>query len=334
MAAEMAGQPERLADLVGRWEDHAARVRALAPSPLAGSVIVARGSSDHAGAYGRYLVELVSRRPVALAAPSLHTLYGARTDHTGWLAVAVSQSGRTPEIVTTLERMQAGGAAGLAITNDGASPLAHAAGETIDLGVGPERAVPATKTVTSELALFALIAEALGTVPWSRDDLARLPQAVERTLQDRGPIGAAAERLAAARGIFALARGLLYAAAQETALKLKETALVLAEGYSAADFRHGPIAVAGPGTAALCLVARGPAEADMVELASELERRGADVVRVGEDPAADLTLPRGLPEALVAVPAVVRGQQLGYALALRLGLDPDAPRGLSKVTAT
>src|SRR5919206_1087659 len=122
MAAEMAEQPERLRGLVERWDGAVAQVRALAWPGIGGSVIVARGSSDHAGAYGRYLLELVSRRPVALAAPSLHLLYGARTDHRGWLAIAVSQSGRTPEIVTTPQRMQAGGAAGLAITNDPASP--------------------------------------------------------------------------------------------------------------------------------------------------------------------------------------------------------------------
>src|SRR3954471_23661213 len=168
MAAEMAEQPERLAGLLGRGDSAVAAVRALAGERLAGSVIVARGSSDHAGAYGRYLLELVSGRPVAMAAPSLLTLYRARIDYRGFLAVAVSQSGRTPEILTTLQRLQAAGAAGLAITNDGASPLAGAAGATIALGAGAENAVPATKTVTATLAAFALVAVALGDTPFSR----------------------------------------------------------------------------------------------------------------------------------------------------------------------
>src|SRR3954469_13048071 len=124
MAAEMAEQPERLAGLLGRWESAVAAVRALAGERLAGSVVVARGSSDHAGAYGRYLLELVSRRPVAMAAPSLLTLYAAQVDYAGYLAIAVSQSGRTPEIVQTLQAMQAAGAAGLGITNDADSDLA------------------------------------------------------------------------------------------------------------------------------------------------------------------------------------------------------------------
>jgi glucosamine--fructose-6-phosphate aminotransferase (isomerizing) len=333
-ASEMDEQPRVLNALIERWDELCDRVRAEAPEELEGIVLVARGSSDHAALYGRYLLELATGRPVALAAPSLALLYGARTDYRGWLAVAVSQSGRTPEISSVIRRLREDGAQALALTNDPESPLGEAVNLVLELGAGEERAVPATKTVTSEFAVFALIAEALGTVPWSRDDLARVPAAVARTLADRAPVDSVTARLAGARGIFSLARGLLYAVAQETALKLKETALVLAEGYSAADFRHGPIAVAGPGTAALCLVARGPAHADMADLAADLQRRGADVVRVGEDDGADLPLPGGLPEALGAFPALVRGQQLGHGLALRLGLDPDAPRGLSKVTAT
>src|SRR3954447_24069365 len=178
MAAEMAEQPARLAGLVARWDEVVGAVHALAPPRFAGSVIVARGSSDHAGAYGRYLIELVSRRPVALAAPSLHTLYHARPAHTGWLAVAISQSGRTPEIAATLERMQAGGAAGIAITNDADSPLADDATLALALGVGDERAVPATKTVTATMAMLALVAAGLGTPPFGADDLRRVADAV------------------------------------------------------------------------------------------------------------------------------------------------------------
>src|SRR3954462_15734800 len=122
----MAEQPERLARLVERWDGATAQVRALAWPQVNGSVIVARGSSDHAGAYGRYLLELVSGRPGSMAARSLHTLYAAKVDYTGFLAIAVSQSGRTPEILTTLQHMQAAGAAGLAITNDGSTPVRRA----------------------------------------------------------------------------------------------------------------------------------------------------------------------------------------------------------------
>src|SRR4051794_19525221 len=222
MQAEMAEQPDRLAALIERCDE----VAALVSRPAAGTAIVARGSSDHAGVYGRYLIEPASGRPAGLAAPSLHTLYGASVDYTGYLAIAVSQSGRTPEIVTTLERLQAEGAAGLAITNDAASPLAAAAGETIALDAGVEHAVPATKTVTATLAAFALVAVALGEIPFSRAELERVPEWVAQVLADPEPAGRVARGLADATRLLTVGRGLLLGAALEAALKLKETTMI------------------------------------------------------------------------------------------------------------
>src|SRR3954463_6040084 len=159
MAAEMAEQPAVLRGLLERRDELQARVRALGDPAPAGVVLVARGSSDNAAIYGRYLLELALRRPVALAAPSLFTIYGARVACDGWLAIALSQSGRTPEIVDVFERVVAGGARGIAITNDEGSPLAGAAHATVALGAGEELAEPATKTFLAQLAAFALVAE-------------------------------------------------------------------------------------------------------------------------------------------------------------------------------
>jgi glucosamine--fructose-6-phosphate aminotransferase (isomerizing) len=330
MQAEMAEQPDRLAALIARCDE----VAALVCAPAAGTSVVARGSSDHAGVYGRYLIELASGRPAGLAAPSLHTLYDAQVDYSGYLAVAVSQSGKTPEIVTALERMQAAGATGLAITNDGASPLAAAADATLALGAGEERAVPATKTVTATLAAFALVAAGLGETPFTRAELDRVPEWVAQVLGDF----AAAERVAAglegATRLLTVGRGLLYGAALEAALKLKETTMISAEGFSAADLRHGPIAIVEHGLPALAFLAPGPAYADMADLVDDLRGRGADVYVAGPEADADLPLPREMPEALAPIVAVVRAQQVALALARRLGLDPDAPAGLSKVTET
>ncbi|MCW2993990.1 MAG: hypothetical protein JWQ18_1485, partial [Conexibacter sp.] len=162
MLAEMGEQPRVLAALAARREELVAEVRAaLGDAPPAGIVLVARGSSDNAAVLGRYVLELATRRPVALAAPSLITRYGARDRLDGWLAVGISQSGRTPEIVSVLESYGASGARTVAITNDRDSALAHAAAATIDTAAGAEQAVPATKTVTSQFAAFALLAEAL-----------------------------------------------------------------------------------------------------------------------------------------------------------------------------
>src|SRR3954467_117778 len=175
MAAEMGEQPERVAARVERWDGAVAQVRALAWPQVNGSVIVARGSSDHAGAYGRYLLELVSGRPVSMAAPSLHTLYAAKVDYTGFLAIAVSQSGRTPEILTTLQHMQAAGAAGLAITNDGSSALARGPRAAPPRGAGGGRARPPRKAAPPAGAWCPVVAAALGTAPFTREQAAELP---------------------------------------------------------------------------------------------------------------------------------------------------------------
>ncbi len=334
MAQEMAEQPARLGALIERAPEIGARVLAVAPAPMHGTTIVARGSSDHAAVYGRYLLELASRRPVALAAPSLHTLYGADVDYSGQLVVAVSQSGQTPEIVTTLRLMCDAGGRGVAITNDPAGELSEAADAVIELRAGEERAVPATKTVTAELTALAILARALGPVPFSGAELASLPAWVERVLDDPQPASAAAEALVPASRLIVVARGFMYGAALEAALKIEETCSLLADGYSAADLRHGPIAVVTSGFPVVALVAPGPAYRDVVELVAELRARGANVLTVSPDHGADLPLPPGMPESLAPIVAVVRAQQLARALALQLGHDPDHPAGLSKVTAT
>lgn len=334
MAREMGEQPARLRALIGRADEIGERVRAIAPPTMSGITIVARGSSDHAAIYGRYLLEAATGKPVSLAAPSLHTLYGIDADYSDQLVIAVSQSGATPEIVQTLRALQAGGGRGLAITNDPTSPLAQAAGEAINLDVGEERAVPATKTVTGQLAAFTLIASALGRVPFFEDELEAVPRWVQAVLDDPDSVSAAAETLVEAPQLIVVARGYLYAAALETALKIKETCSLLADGYSAADLRHGPIAAVTRGFPVVALRAYGAGFADVSSLVDELRAREASVLVVGNDEAVDVPMPADLPEALAPIVAVVRGQQVAYALALRLGYDPDSPEGLSKVTAT
>jgi len=331
MRAEMREQPSALARFIERFDAHVEQVRALVPDPPAGVTFVARGSSDHAAVYGRYLTELASGRPTALAAPSLQTLYKADVDYRGWLVVALSQSGATPEIETVTRRLQDAGARTIAIVNDDSSPLADAAELVIPLDAGPERAVPATKTVTTELLAVAAVAAGLGDVPFERRALERLPVDVTEVLEDFRSAQHVANVWRDAERTFVAARGLLLAAALETALKVKETTGVLAEGLSAADLLHGPIAVLGPGTPLLTVDGGSTRELD--ELARIAIERGAGVSRCGPG-AEELPLPVGTPESLAVVTAIVRGQQLALALAEEHGVDPDAPVGLSKVTAT
>jgi glucosamine--fructose-6-phosphate aminotransferase (isomerizing) len=309
-------------------------VRAILPSPPLRVVVLARGSSDHAAIYGRYVLEHATRTPVALAAPSLHTRYGVDTDYRGYVAIAASQSGRTPEIVTTLEQMRSKGAVAIAVTNDAESPLAQSADLALTLGAGPERAIPATKTFTAQLAVFALLAEAMGPVPWSAADWATVPRSVEAVLAEPAPADPVAAGIGDARAAVVLARGFMFSVALEAALKLKETTSLLAWADSTADFRHGPIAVVDSHLPVLAISATGPCAADVAEITRDIRARGGHVFTIADMPGADLPVPTGVPEALATVAATVRAQQLALALARHRGLDADAPAGLSKVTAT
>jgi glucosamine--fructose-6-phosphate aminotransferase (isomerizing) len=336
MAAEMAEQPEVLARVTARGPADAQSVRKVLPRPLAGIVFLARGSSDNAAVFGRYLAELRAARPAGLAAPSLYTRYHATVDWHGYLVVALSQSGATPEIISTCRAVRAGGAAVLGITNEPDSPLADAVDLLLTTDAGPERAVPATKTVTAQLAVLATVTSALrampgpgrapGAVPWPGSTLAGLPGAVAAVLGEPGPVRQLADRWQGLDRLVVAGRGLAYAAALETALKVKETTGILAEGISTADLLHGPIAAVYAGAPVLLVDGGGPADTDLAELRALLASRQAEW--------ASLPVPRGLPEEVHVIAAVTRGQQLAYELARARNLDPDAPAHLSKVTAT
>jgi glutamine---fructose-6-phosphate transaminase (isomerizing) len=337
MSAEMAEQPDVLARVTARAPADTAAVRAVVPDPLAGVVFLARGSSDNAAVFGRYLAELRAGRPAGLAAPSLYTRYHATVDWRGYLVVALSQSGATPEIISTCRAMRGGGAVVLGITNEPGSPLGAAVDLLLSTDAGPERAVPATKTVTAQLAVLVTVTAALrvgaaartaGAAGGVRDGgtLAGLPGAVAGVLGDPGPVERLADRWRGLDRLVVAGRGLAYAAALETALKVKETTGILAEGISTADLLHGPIAAVYAGAPVLLVDGGGPADTDLDELRALLGSRRAQ--------AASLPVPPGLPEAVHVIAAITRGQQLAYELARARHVNPDAPAHLSKVTAT
>jgi glucosamine--fructose-6-phosphate aminotransferase (isomerizing) len=334
MASEMRQQPEVLEALEGRRGEIADQVRAARPERLAATVLVARGSSDHAAIFGRYLLEPATRRPVALAAPSLITVYDADLDYRDVLVIAISQSGRTPEIATVLGRLRAAGGSTIAVTNPGDGPVADTAAVSIALGAGIEQAVPATKTVTAQALAFAIIAEALGPVPFGERDWARLPGAVAEVLDDPSPAEAVAEAIGDAPGLLTTGRTFGMPVALEAALKLKETSELMAEGYSSADLRHGPTVVVSAGFPILAFATAGAAGDDVRALAEDLGARGAAVHVVGDRPGDDVPIPGGLSEPFAAIVGIVRAQQIALSLARHRGLEPDAPRGLSKVTPT
>ncbi len=325
MAAEMAAQPQVLARVIARAHADADAVRAVVPGRLAGIVFLARGSSDNAAVFGRYLAELRAGRPAGLAAPSISPRYHATVDWRGYLVVALSQSGATPEIITTCRAARDGGAVVLGITNEPGSPLAGAVDLLLTTDAGPERAVPATKTVTAQLAVLVTLASALRPAPGD-GTLDGLPGAVAAVLSDPGPVRQLAGRWRGLDRLVVTGRGLAYAAALETALKVKETTGILAEGISTADLLHGPVAAVYAGAPVLLVDGGGPADADLADLRALLASRQAQM--------ASLPVPPGLPETVQVIAAVTRGQQLAYELARARHVDPDAPAHLSKVTAT
>jgi glutamine---fructose-6-phosphate transaminase (isomerizing) len=336
MAAELAEQPEVLGRLVSSHEADRDRVRAvlpgrLRPGRLAGTVLLARGSSDNVAVYGRYLIELASRRPAGLAAPSVHTRYEADVDYSGYLVVALSQSGATPEIVETAARMRRSGAVVVGITNEPGSPLTQTGDLTLLTQAGPELAVPATKTVTAQMLAVCAIAAAYDPSLVTTADLAQLPGAVASLAADPSSAQEVAARWADARRLIVTGRGLAYAAALETALKIKETARVHAEGLSSADLLHGPIAALD---ARLPVIVVSGGERFAADEASLVDRLAAEQVPYAVcGNGGDLPLPLAS-EVTTPILATVRGQQLALASSLLRGLDPDAPAGLSKVTAT
>jgi fructoselysine-6-P-deglycase FrlB-like protein len=339
MRTEIGEQPAAIRATIGALLPRAAEAAALAAGTRQ-VLFIARGTSDNAAVYGSYLIQAHAGRLATLASPSIATTYRSRVDLGGVLAVALSQSGQTEEIVETLTWARDCGAATLAITNGDGSPLAETADVAFVTRAGTERAVPATKTFTTQLAALAVLAIGLGA-DLDPGELRRVPDEIEAMLaapqRELDPIVA---ELAKDAGVVVSGRGFAYAAALELALKLKEACYLHAMGLSYADLLHGPIAVVDARTPAILLAAdSGPTLDGTVDLARRVTGVGARAYGIGGGGRLAAACTRALagpqlPEWLAPLGLIVPGQLLTEALARRLGLDPDHPRGLSKVTQT
>jgi len=338
---EIDEQPEAVARLLDREDDAVARVAAaLRRAGVRTVTIAARGSSDNAARYAQYLLGVRHRLPVGLAAPSLVTRYGAPPRLHGGLAVGLSQSGRSPDIVAVLEAARADGSPTLAITNDTSSPLAGVADHVVALHAGAERSVAATKTYVTSLAALALLSAHLGGGGDLVAGLRAVPDLLARAIAGaRAAVDALADPAPLASTL-TVGRGYNYATAFEVALKIRELTGGGAVAYSSADLLHGPVASVGPGSPVLLVAPTGVVSADLAELAGSLRDRGARLAVIADDPAllaaADdpLPLPPGTPEELSPLVAVVPGQLLAARLAAAAGIDVDRPLGLAKVTET
>lgn len=335
LAAEIAQQPEEIARFIDREAAPIRRLERRLPT-FSYALIAARGSSDHAALYAQYLWTYLTGIPVVPAVPSLTTLYHRPPRLDDALVIGISQSGQSPDVVAVVEEGRRQGRPTIAITNDAGSPLAKVADHVIELRVSPERSIAATKTYTSTLAAVALLGAALSADQKIIDAVAALPAAARRTLEAAGPRAAEIARvLSPVPAAVSLARGFNLCTAHEIALKLREILRLPTHGFSSADFRHGSIALATAGLAALLVMPAGATFADMHELAKDLRARQASVVAVtGEAIAPEVTrdvLPiADVPEWLSPVVAVLPGQLLAVETALARGVDPDHPAGLTE----
>jgi glucosamine--fructose-6-phosphate aminotransferase (isomerizing) len=343
MAADIAEQPagyERLLD-AGPADAIAAVAAQVARWRPRHVVFTARGTSDHAALYAAYLTEIRLGIPAGLASPSVVTLYGGRPDLRDALVVGVSQSGGSPDLVRVIEAARESGAHTLAVTNSPGSPLATAAELHVDVAAGHERAVAATKTYTAELLALLILVEGIragdGRLPADeRAALAELPGLAQAVLDDPTAVELAPRYRFAAR-VVTTGRGYAYPTARETALKLMETSYVAALAFSGADLLHGPLAMTDPDVPALAVVGAGPGGDSMREVVARLGERRADVVTVGPVDVAGATLRISTPavdERYAPLLDILPLQRLALALALARGEDPDAPRGLNKITVT
>ena len=341
LSDEIHEQPQVLARLLDRQASAAAQIAAaIRGRDVRYAVFAARGTSDNAARYAQYLFGALNRLPVALATPSLFSIYRTPPLLRDALVLGVSQSGQSPDIVAVVEEGKRQGALTVAVTNEPDSPLAQTADHVLPLGAGEERAVAATKTYTAELATLALLAVQLAGDGERLAALRSVPAAVERTLALEEPIARAAQRYAYATQCVVLGRGYNYATAFEIALKVKELTYIAAEPYSSADFRHGPVAIVERGFPAIVVAPQGAVYGDMLALVRELSRREAELIVIsGQDGTLELArtplrLPDALPEWLSPLQCIVPGQLLAMHVTLAKGYDPDHPRGLTKVTET
>lgn len=337
---EIHEQPERIRALL---HDQRANTREIALA-LRGRftyiLIAARGTSDNAARYAQYLLGLHNHVQVSLATPSLFTLYEAPPDLSGALVIGISQSGQSPDIVAVLAEARRQNRPTLAITNDAASPLAQTADFILPLNTGEEKAVAATKTYTASLAALALFSTALDETEVRWNLLQTVPDVMQQTLEGLGPSMKRVERYRYMEQCSVIGRGLNYGTAFEVALKIKELSQIVAEPYSPADFRHGPIATARPGFPVILIVPRGRVAQDLYSLIGALKQRHAELLVISDEPQplqeANLALPvqPGLPEWLTPLVTVLPGQLFAMQLTREKGLDPDRPYGLTKVTET
>lgn len=300
-------------------------------------VLVARGSSDNAALFGRYLLEVTTGIPVSLAAPSVYTLYGAKPKLNRAAVIGVSQSGEGVDINTVLESAKNSGAFTIGITNEANSSMAKIADETLLTHAGREKSVAATKTYTGQMLHFYLLANALSETKIAFE---KIPHYAAQVLQLRTEVSELVERYVFMENCVVVGRGINYGNSYELALKLMETCYVVAERFSSADFFHGPLAIVERRFPVILFAPQGVTKQGNIDLLNRLKELHADSFSITNDDAIAslssraLRMPKDIDEFLSPIPFIIPAQLFAALLAKAKGIDADAPRSLSKVTRT
>lgn len=340
MLREIGEQPAALEKTIAEEREKVERLaRTLNSRDIDLIVLVARGSSDNAALFGRYLLEITTGIPVSLSAPSVHTIYHAKLNLKRALVIGVSQSGEGEDINRVLENARASGAFTIGITNEPASSMTKLVDETLLMHGGREQSVAATKTFTGQMMLFYMLAAALSNNRKSIN-YREIPDLAARALEQKTAIVELVQRYVFMENCVVVGRGLAYANAYEFALKLMETCYVVAERFSSADFQHGPVAMIERHFPVMLFAPPGEMLAGTKALIARLSELKADTLAITPDLdiagmcSRSIIMPREIDEFLAPIPYIIPAQLFAALLAEAKGLDPDKPRSLSKVTRT
>ncbi|MEW5945160.1 MAG: SIS domain-containing protein [bacterium] len=341
MIREIREQPEALERMYARERKKVERIGAeFGKRAIRFIMLAARGSSDNAAVFGKYLIEYRNGIPCVLAAPSIFTVYGGGVDMKGGAVIGVSQSGEGTDVVATLARARERGAFAVAVTNSPASPITEAAHEVVFLHAGREKALAATKTYTCQLLAMMMLSAALRRDKRFTRQLEEMPGRLRRVLSIEPAVRDLAGRYRYMSHCAVIGRGFNYATVREASLKLMETCYTVAQPFSTADFLHGPIAMTGEGFPVFLCAAEGKMLAPMRGVLAGLNRRRCETVVVSFSEsilggaAVPVKMPFSPPEAISPIFYIAPFQFLAHYCALAKGIDPDNPRYLRKITRT
>ena len=337
MFSEISETPEVFSRLINSKAQFQLAAEKIKARDITNVIILARGTSDNAGHYLKFLIEVKLGLPVGLASPSSVSIYGAKVDFKNTLVIALSQSGRSPDLITFASAAREGGALLIAMTNNSDSPLAKAGDIHIDLSAGPEVAVAATKSYSAELLASLLLVDSwMGN---KREVRSHLVDSSRKCLSNISDLDSFANSLDARREIVVIGRGYAYANAKELALKIQETSYIPVQGLSSADYQHGPIATLNKNSQVIVLSPSGIPRVALEDSIVRIRKSQPEIIWIGSNQLATkderVILGASLEseeESTIIDAALI--QYLTLSFAVKNGFNPDSPRGLSKVTLT